>query len=256
MSSFIDRARLETFADSIKASVVPEKSEDITEGIKDVYSKSSSKGLMSPSIEDLTADADEIMSQTDADMSSSEDTSYASTMSTYDDLYKKQKTKTKKVSTSNFGEKMMARYISELNLKPFQAAALAGNADYETGGFKFMDELKPTVRGSKGGTNVFQFTGLQPGYRRYNFEKYVEENNLDPKDYDAGVDFSIFELTKGDQKSVLKKLRETETPEEANSVIVNSYLKPDKKKTNMPTREALTLEYTNNYKKDTVQDGL
>ena len=89
MSSFIDRARLETFADSIKASVVPEKSEDITEGIKDVYSKSSSKGLMSPSIEDLTADADEIMSQTDADMSVSEDTSYASTMSTYDDLYKK-----------------------------------------------------------------------------------------------------------------------------------------------------------------------
>ena len=150
----------------------------------------------------------------------------------------------------------MARYISELNLKPFQAAALAGNADYETGGFKFMDELKPTVRGSKGGTNVFQFTGLQPGYRRYNFEKYVEENNLDPKDYDAGVDFSIFELTKGDQKSALKKLRETETPEEANRVIVNSYLKPNKKKTNMPTREALTLEYTNNYKKDTVQDGL
>ena len=74
--------------------------------------------------------------------------------------------------------------------------------------------------------------------------------------YESGLDFSVFELTEGDQKSVLNKLRKSETAEEANGIVVNSYLKPDKKKTNMPAREALTLKYANNYKKESVRDGL
>lgn len=260
MSSFINRARSETFADSIKASVTPEKGDEIVEEVREVTA-TSSKGLMSPNIEDMTRDSELIAAQgnIDFEQAKGETTGYTGTLSIYDDLYKKEKTKAPRVGTSDFGEKMMTRYVDELGLEPFQAAALAGNADYETGGFKFMDEINPTVKGSKGGVNVFQYTGLKPGLRRYNFEKFAQEKDLNPKDYNSGLAFSIFELTEGDQKSVLRKLRQSKTAEEANNIVVNSYLKPDKKKTNMPSRKALTLKYANNYKnknKELVQDGL
>tara|TARA_R100000935_G_C2836399_1_gene168365 strand:- start:1696 stop:2472 length:777 start_codon:yes stop_codon:yes gene_type:complete len=258
MSSFIDKARTETFADNIKESATPQKGDEIANEVREVSTTSSSKGLMSPQIEAMTRDSELIAAQgkLDSEQAKEETTGYTGTLSIYDNLYKKEKTKTPSVKTSDFGDKMMTRYVNELNLKPFQAAALAGNADYETGGFKFMDELKPTVKGSKGGTNVFQYTGTEPGFRRYNFEKFVKENDLNPREYESGLDFSVFELTEGDQKSVLNKLRKSETAEEANGIVVNSYLKPDKKKTNMPAREALTLKYANNYKKESVRDGL
>jgi len=143
---------------------------------------------------------------------------------------------------------MMVRFTGELGLKPFQAAALVGNANYETGNFKFMDELEPEVPGSKGGINIFQYTGLKPGFRRYNFEKYAKEKGLNTRDFKSGIEFSIHELTKGDQKRVLKELLKAETPQEANKIVVEQYLKPNPKKTNMSAREALTLEYAGAYK--------
>ena len=146
------------------------------------------------------------------------------------------------------GHEMMVRFTGELGLKPFQAAALVGNANYETGNFKFMDELEPEVPGSKGGINIFQYTGLKPGFRRYNFEKYAKEKGLNTRDFKSGIEFSIHELTKGDQKRVLKELLKAETPQEANKIVVEQYLKPNPKKTNMSAREALTLEYAGAYK--------
>tara|TARA_R100000541_G_scaffold48093_1_gene55139 strand:+ start:1074 stop:1940 length:867 start_codon:yes stop_codon:yes gene_type:complete len=148
----------------------------------------------------------------------------------------------------NIGHEMMVRFTKELGLKPFQAAALVGNANYETGNFKFMDELEPEVLGSKGGINIFQYTGLKPGLRRYNFEKYAKEKGLNTRDFKSGIEFSIHELTKGDQKRVLKELLKAETPQEANKIVVEQYLKPNPKKTNMSARETLTLEYAGAYK--------
>jgi len=155
---------------------------------------------------------------------------------------------TSALTEDKIGNEMMVRYTNELGLKPFQAAALVGNASYETGNFKFMDELEPEVKGSAGGINIFQYTGLQPGLRRYNFEKYAKEKGLDIRDFKSGIEFSIHELTKGDQKRVLKRLLESKTPEAANKIVVEQYLKPNPKKTNMSAREALTLEYAGAYK--------
>ena len=157
-------------------------------------------------------------------------------------------TDTSALTEDNIGHEMMVRFTGELGLKPFQAAALVGNANYETGNFKFMEELKPEVKGSKGGINIFQYTGLKPGLRRYNFEKYAEEKGLNTRDFKSGIEFSIYELTKGDQKRVLKRLLESKTPEAANKIVVEQYLKPNPEKTNMSEREALTLEYAGAYK--------
>ena len=161
---------------------------------------------------------------------------------------RKQITDTSASTEDNIGHEMMVRFTGELGLKPFQAAALVGNANYETGNFKFMDELEPEVLGSKGGINIFQYTGLRPGLRRYNFEKYAKEKGLNTRDFKSGIEFSIHELTKGDQKRVLKELLKAETPQEANKIVVEQYLKPNPKKTNMSAREALTLEYAGAYK--------
>jgi len=145
------------------------------------------------------------------------------------------------------GHLMMNRYTKELGLTSFQAAALTGNAYHETGGFKYMDEQNPKVKGSAGGINLFQFTGLEPGLRRSNFEKFATEQELDPRDYKTGLTFSIYELTKGDQKNVLRMLRKTKTAEEANQIIVEKYLRPDPETMKMEERQRLTNEYASNY---------
>ena len=145
------------------------------------------------------------------------------------------------------GHLMMNRYTKELGLTSFQAAALTGNAYHETGGFKYMDEQNPKVKGSAGGINLFQFTGLEPGLRRSNFEKFATEQELDPRDYKTGLTFSIYELTKGDQQNVLRMLRKTKTAEEANQIIVEKYLRPDPETMKMEERQRLTNEYASNY---------
>jgi len=145
------------------------------------------------------------------------------------------------------GHLMMNRYTKELGLTSFQAAALTGNAYHETGGFKYMDEQNPKVKGSAGGINLFQFTGLKPGLRRSNFEKFATKQGLDPRDYKTGLTFSIHELTKGDQKNVLRMLRKTKTAEEANQIIVEEYLRPDPETMKMEERQRLTNEYASNY---------
>ena len=152
------------------------------------------------------------------------------------------------LDVDEIGHEMMVRFTKELGLKPFQAAALAGNANYETGNFKYMDEIEPEVKGSKGGINIFQYTGLKPGLRRYNFEKYAKEKGLSTTDFKTGIDFSIYELTEGDQKRVLKQLRQASTPKEANRIVVEQYLRPNREKANMTAREALTLEYAGAYR--------
>ncbi len=161
---------------------------------------------------------------------------------------RKQLADTSASTEDNIGHEMMVRFTKELGLKPFQAAALAGNANYETGNFKYMDEIKPEVKGSKGGINIFQYTGLKPGLRRYNFEKYAKEKGLSTTDFKTGIDFSIYELTEGDQKRVLKQLRQASTPKEANRIVVEQYLRPNREKANMTAREALTLEYAGAYR--------
>ena len=83
------------------------------------------------------------------------------------------------------------RYYEDLqkefpNLSTKQISAIIGNLDHESKGFtKFYEEGV-----SVGGEGDAQWTAT----RRNEFRKFTEENNLDPKSYEASRDFLIYEL--------------------------------------------------------------
>lgn len=108
-------------------------------------------------------------------------------------------------------------------LTDYQAAAIAGNLDHETGSFKFMQELNPMVEGSRGGYGFAQWTGQ----RRKAFEAWAKENDLDPSSYDANLGFLVheFQTDKYFQK-ILGRLEKTKNVDEATKVFSDGYLKP------------------------------
>ena len=92
-------------------------------------------------------------------------------------------------------ERIAAGLIRNIMAEPqwdlglLDAAAIVGNAARETGDFKYCTELKPTVPGSKGGINLFQWTGP----RRRDFEAYAKRNGLDPCAWSTGYKFFFYE---------------------------------------------------------------
>jgi hypothetical protein len=75
----------------------------------------------------------------------------------------------------------MHRLIADFGFTPIDAAAVIGNAGYESGGFRLMQELNPAVRGARGGWGVFQWTGA----RRVAMEAYCARHGLDPASLEA-----------------------------------------------------------------------
>lgn len=78
------------------------------------------------------------------------------------------------------------------------AAAAVGNLGYETGGFKYMQEIKPVVAGSAGGYGWPQWTGP----RRRAYEAYCARNNLDPASDIANYKYLFVELTTTEKRTV------------------------------------------------------
>lgn len=78
------------------------------------------------------------------------------------------------------------------------AAAVLGNLGHESGGFRFLQELKPLVPGSAGGYGWAQWTGP----RRRAFEAYCTRNKLDPASDKANYGFLFVELTGSEQRAV------------------------------------------------------
>lgn len=80
-------------------------------------------------------------------------------------------------------------------------ASVVGNAGHESSGFNKLQEISPTVAGSKGGYGWFQWTGP----RRRQFEAYCKAHNLDPKTYAANYGFLKYELM-GTYASVIPRV--------------------------------------------------
>lgn len=78
------------------------------------------------------------------------------------------------------------------------AGACLGNLGHESGGFRFLQEKKPMVEGSRGGWGWAQWTGP----RRRAFEAWVKERGLDPAGYDANLGFLIHELRTSEKATV------------------------------------------------------
>ena len=130
----------------------------------------------------------------------------------------------KQASGENVGQRLVGDISDALGLTDVQAAGIAGNFDHETGGFKFMQELKPVVPGSKGGLGFAQWTGP----RRKAFESWAKENNLDTNTYEANFGFFIHEVQNTNEGRFLEDLQEAETVEESTRIVSEQYLRPGK----------------------------
>jgi len=125
---------------------------------------------------------------------------------------------------SEVGMNLMGDLEETLGLTKEQAAGFVGNLDHETLGFKFMQEIKPTVKGSKGGYGFAQWTGS----RRKAFEDWAQKNNAPINSYEANFGYLIHEIRNTSEGRFMKNLEETTTAKEAARVVSELYLRPGK----------------------------
>ena len=124
--------------------------------------------------------------------------------------------------------RLVSDFMTDFDLTKEQAAALAGNLAFETSDFSTLQEVNPMVKGSKGGTGYAMFTGD----RRVAFEKWVEDNELDPSSYEANYGYLKKELSEKDDvignigKKTIQKLKDSDTLEDATSIVEEYYLRP------------------------------
>ena len=119
--------------------------------------------------------------------------------------------------------------MKDFDLTKVQAAALAGNLAQETGEFKFLQEKKPTVKGSRGGYGFAQWTGP----RRKAYENWAEENGLDVNTYEANYGYLKEELEnrqKGTIESMgiktIENLKKMDDIEDATQYVSEYFLRP------------------------------
>lgn len=123
---------------------------------------------------------------------------------------------------SQIGQQLMTDLMRDFGLTAAQAAGVVGNLDHESGGFKSLQEIDPTVEGSRGGYGYAQWTGP----RRRAFEAWAAENGLDPASYEANYGFLKHELTDTPEGAVIEKLRGANSPDEAATVFSETFLRP------------------------------
>ena len=128
------------------------------------------------------------------------------------------------VKEEPIGTRLMSDLQETLGITKAQAAGIVGNFDHETGGFKYLQELEPTVPGSKGGRGFAMWTGP----RRKAFESWSAENNLNPDSYDASFGFFIHEVQNTSEGRFMEALEKTTTAEQAAKVFSRNYLRPGK----------------------------
>ena len=92
----------------------------------------------------------------------------------------------------------MAKLMQDFHMNSTDAAAVFGNAGHESAGFEKLQEIKPTVPGSRGGWGWFQWTGP----RRREFEAYADRNKLDPKAHETNYKFLFVELKGSEKRAV------------------------------------------------------
>jgi len=122
------------------------------------------------------------------------------------------------------GKRLMGDISEALGLTDAQAAGIVGNFAHETMDFKFLQEIEPTVPGSKGGRGFAMWTGP----RRKQFEAWSKENDLNPDSYEASFGFFIHEVQTTSEGRFIEEIQEAETAEEAARIFSKSYLRPGK----------------------------
>ena len=94
------------------------------------------------------------------------------------------------------------RLMRDLGITALDAAAILGNGGHESAGFTKLQEIKPTVKGSRGGYGWFQWTGP----RRRAYEAFCKRNGLNPSDDAANYAYLLVEL-RGSEAVAIMKMR-------------------------------------------------
>lgn len=95
---------------------------------------------------------------------------------------------------------LMTRVIREFQFSVEDAAAVAGNGGHESLGFTKLQEISPTVKGSRGGYGWFQWTGP----RRKQFEKFCADMKMLPSSDAANIEFLVHELKTTERAAIAK----------------------------------------------------
>lgn len=99
---------------------------------------------------------------------------------------------------------IMAQLLRDFPITPEDAAAILGNLGHESAGLTILQEIKPTVAGSKGGYGWAQWTGP----RRRAYEAYCARTGKNPASGDANYAYLFIELKgiEGSEKAAIGKL--------------------------------------------------
>jgi hypothetical protein len=97
---------------------------------------------------------------------------------------------------------IMRKLIADFGLDVPSAAAILGNIGHECGGFRLMQELRPSVPGSRGGYGWCQWTGP----RRRDFEAYCARNGKDMASDEANYAWLWVELS-GSEKAAIPAVK-------------------------------------------------
>lgn len=93
---------------------------------------------------------------------------------------------------------IVAKLLGDFPIKPDDGFAITGNLGHECDGFTKLQEIAPTVKGSRGGYGWAQWTGP----RRRSYEAYCTRNRLDPASDEANYAWLFLEL-KGSEARAL-----------------------------------------------------
>lgn len=114
--------------------------------------------------------------------------------------------------------------LMERGLPQHVAEAFAMNMQDESGFDPGINEINPTVKGSRGGYGLYQLTGP----RRRAYEAFAAERGTALNDPDAQLDFLVMELA-GPEKRAAERIMSTSNAGEAGAAIVNYFLRPAEK---------------------------
>ena len=106
-------------------------------------------------------------------------------------------------------------------LPPHAAQGVTMNLRDESGFDPNVNEVAPTVPGSRGGFGLAQWTGP----RRVALEQFAAARGMDPGDYNLQLDFLVDELH-GPERNALSSLLSSSTPGEAAAAFLRDFERP------------------------------
>jgi hypothetical protein len=101
---------------------------------------------------------------------------------------------------------IMRKLMQDFALDDVGAAAIVGNLGHESAGFRFLQEIKPLIPGSRGGYGWAQWTAD----RRRSFERYCATVGLKPESDEANYGFLVYEL-RGTESGAIPAVKKATT---------------------------------------------